>query len=93
MVVQASSSSSFYSKGEFDTIVNLKNLKLVEGKDITLPTEIHTVRAMVSPIVVYRCGEGKSNWISNPRVLDFPVLLPGKSHGQSSLVGYSPWGR
>ena len=22
-----------------------------------------------------------------------PVLLPGKFHGQSSLVGYSPWGR
>ena len=22
-----------------------------------------------------------------------PVLLPGKSHGQKSLVGYSPWGR
>ena len=22
-----------------------------------------------------------------------PVLLPGKSHGQRSLVGYSPWGR
>ena len=22
-----------------------------------------------------------------------PVLLPGKSHGWSSLVGYSPWGR
>ena len=21
-----------------------------------------------------------------------PVFLPGKSHGQSSLVGYSPWG-
>jgi len=21
-----------------------------------------------------------------------PVVLPGKSHGQSSLVGYSPWG-
>ena len=20
------------------------------------------------------------------------VLLPGKSHGQSNLVGYSPWG-
>ena len=20
-----------------------------------------------------------------------PVLLPGESHGQSSLVGYSPW--
>ena len=22
-----------------------------------------------------------------------PVLLPKKSHGQRSLVGYSPWGR
>ena len=21
-----------------------------------------------------------------------PVLLPGKSHGRRSLVGYSPWG-
>uniref|UniRef100_A0AC11EKW0 Uncharacterized protein n=1 Tax=Ovis aries TaxID=9940 RepID=A0AC11EKW0_SHEEP len=24
--------------------------------------------------------------------LPTPVLLPGKSHGQRSLVGYSPWG-
>ena len=22
-----------------------------------------------------------------------PVLLPGKSHGRRSVVGYSPWGR
>ena len=22
-----------------------------------------------------------------------PVFLPGKSHGERSLVGYSPWGR
>ena len=22
-----------------------------------------------------------------------PVFLPGASHGQRSLVGYSPWGR
>ena len=22
-----------------------------------------------------------------------PVLVPGKFHGQRSLVGYSPWGR
>ena len=22
-----------------------------------------------------------------------PVLFPGKSHGQRSLVGYRPWGR
>ena len=29
-------------------------------------------------------GEGK--WHPTP------VVLPGKSHGQRSLVGYSPWG-
>ena len=29
-------------------------------------------------------GEGNGN--------PTPVFLPGKSHGQRSLVGYSPWG-
>ena len=32
--------------------------------------------------------QGSSRW----RVLATPVLLPGKSHGQRSLVGYSSWG-
>ena len=31
--------------------------------------------------------EGRRKWQLTP------VLLPGKSHGQRSLVGYSPWGR
>ena len=29
-------------------------------------------------------GEGNGN--------PLPVFLPGKSHGQRSLAGYSPWG-
>ena len=33
--------------------------------------------------------EGVSWWSGHPT----PVLLPGKSHGWRSLVGYSPWGR
>ena len=33
-------------------------------------------------------GEGIS-WRREPT----PVFLPGESHGQRSLVGYSPWGR
>ena len=32
-------------------------------------------------------GPGKSQWHPTP------VLLPGKSHGQRSLVGCRPWGR
>ena len=36
-------------------------------------------------------GSGKFPWRRKWR--STPVLLPGKSHGQRSLVGYSPWGR
>ena len=33
-------------------------------------------------------------WTEKPgRLQSTPVFLPGKSHGQRSLVGYSPWGR
>ena len=34
-------------------------------------------------------GELHGEGIGNP----FQLFLPGKSHGQRSLVGYSPWGR
>ena len=36
-----------------------------------------------------------SDWLNNRRRQwhPTPVLLPGKSHGQRSLVGCSPWGR
>ena len=36
-------------------------------------------------------GVGKIPW--RRKWQSTPVLLPGKSHGQRSLVGYSPWGR
>ena len=35
-------------------------------------------------------GSGRSPWSTNWQ--PFPVFLPGKFHGQRSLVGYSPWG-
>ena len=34
-------------------------------------------------------GLGRSPWRRKWQLA--PVFLPGKSHGQSSLVGYSPW--
>ena len=41
----------------------------------------------------------KKTYFSEMRFINYyiiwqstPVLLPGKSHGQRSLVGYSPWG-
>ena len=37
-----------------------------------------------------RVGVGKIPW--RRKWQPTPVFLPGKSHGQRSLVGYSPWG-
>ena len=34
-----------------------------------------------------------SHWAWRRQWHPTPVLLPGKSHGRRSLVGYSPWGR
>ena len=39
----------------------------------------------------YSQGVGKIPW--RRKWQRTPVLLPGESHGQRSLVGYSPWGR
>ena len=39
-------------------------------------------------------GEGDGREVQNGGIWHpTPVLLPGKSHGWGSLVGYSPWGR
>ena len=29
---------------------------ILKSRDITLPTEVHLVKAMVFPVVMYRCG-------------------------------------
>ena len=60
---------------------------------------IHLYTLLLSPITLgfpggsdgkeSACNTGDSG--SVPRQLT-PVVLPGKSHGQRSLVGYSPWG-
>ena len=47
--------------------------------------------------VCLQCGRpGFDSWIGKipwrRKWQSTPALLPGKSHGQRSLVGYSPWG-
>ena len=38
-------------------------------------------------------GSGRSPEEGNGKQIPIPVFLPGESHGQRNLVGYSPWGR
>ena len=40
----------------------------------------------------HRCKEQTFRLCRRRQWHPTPVLLPGKSHGQRSLVGYSPWG-
>ena len=35
---------------------------------------------------------GFGPWVGKIPWQPTPVFLPGKSHGERSLVGYSPWG-
>ena len=47
--------------------------------------------------IACQCRSGLDPWVGKiPWRREWqptPVFLPGKSHGQRSLVGYSPWGR
>ena len=67
---------------------------VLKSRDITLPTKVHIVKAYS---VCLQCRRprfnpwgGKIPW--SGKWQSTPVLLSGKSHGQRSLVGYSPWG-
>ena len=48
------------------------------------PTLCNTIDCLLMAFLINNCWRGK--WQPTP------VLLPGKSHWQRSLVGYSPWG-
>ena len=58
---------------------------IFKGRDITLPTMVRLVKAMILPVAMYGCW--RRQWHPTP------VFLPRKSHGQRSLVGCSTWGR
>ena len=45
---------------------------ILKRRDITLPTKVHLVKAMVFPVLMYGCGEGNGNplqysCLENPR--------------------------
>ena len=37
---------------------------ILKNRDITLLTKVHLVKAMVSPVVMYRCKVGPYRWFS-----------------------------
>ena len=59
-------------------------LQWLKLKRLTIPSVGEDIDEL---LLSYNAGEGRRQWHPTP------VLLPGKSHGQRSLVGCSPWGR
>ena len=62
----------------------LQGIFPTQGSNLCL---LHCKQTLVSPEPPGKLVHWRREWQSTP------VLLPGKSHGQRSLVGYRPWGR
>ena len=63
---------------------------MVKNKQTNKKTNKKTHTHLPRPKTWFDPRVGKIHW--RRKLQPKPVYLPGKSHGQRSLVGYSPWG-
>ena len=48
---------------------------VLKSRDITLPTKVHLVKAMVFPVVIYGCESWAIKKAEHGRTTDFKLLL------------------
>ena len=77
---------------------------ILKSRDISLPTKVHLVMAVVFPVVMYGCESWTVKKAECQRIDAFelwywrrkwqptPVFLLGESQGRRSLVGCHLWG-
>ena len=72
---------------------------ILKGRDITLPTKVHLVKAMVFPVVMYECETWTVKKAERQRIGDFElwccsrllrVPWTARRSNQSTLKGISP---
>ena len=68
---------------------------ILRGRDITLPTKVHLVKAMVFPIVMYGCESWTIKKVEQQRIDAFElwcwrVLWTARRSNQSILKEISP---
>ena len=82
---------------EKEAMTNLESI--LKSKDITLPTEVHLVKAMVFPVVMYRCESWTVKKAEHQRIDAFElwcwrrllrVPWTARRSNQSILRGISP---
>ena len=80
------------------TVTNLDSI--LKSKDITLPTKVSLVKAMVFPVVVYRCESWTIKKVEHPRIEAFElwswkkllrVPWTTRRSNQSILKGNHSW--
>ena len=62
-----------FSRQEYWTGVPLPSDSILKSRDITLPTKVHLVKAMVFPVVMYRCESWTTNKAEHQRIDAFKL--------------------
>ena len=64
----------------------------ISASAFTFPSSLvsGSSHSLTRTLIIEFKAQSNSEW--RRKWQDIPVFLPGKSHGQRSLVGYSPWG-
>ena len=55
--------------------------KVLKSKDSTLPTNVHIVKAMVFPVVMYGCESWTIRKAERQRIDAFELWTPGEGYG------------
>ena len=67
---------------------------ILKSRDLTLPTKVCIVKAMVSPVVMYGCESWIVNKAEGQRIDAFELWCWRRlQDGQGALMCCSPWGR
>ena len=87
-------------KATHSSILARRNPWTISESHSSSKFESHFWTSLVAQMVkhlstMWKTGVWSLNWEDplEKEMASTPGLLPGKSHGQRSLVGYSPWGR
>ena len=68
-----------------------------KNRDITLPTKVHLVKAMVFPVVMYECGQGRQlGGATHARgqggdERSYPAPRSGAVAGRTNPTSKEPW--
>ena len=95
LVKEEGSSLTLCSPKVTSSLLSIRIHQLMESEHISEASRVHSGKESACQCVgrircVFDPWMGKILW--RRKWQPIPVFLPGASHGQRSLVGYSPWG-